>query len=868
MRIIDASKTSTLVLGYQGEDQRLVVRFPLADEKTGRKVTEEFPGGSFTVSVMLPDDESEYIVSSADLQLTENWLEWTVKEPYTVGRGEGKVQLNYAFGGMVKSRIWKTSVKKSISTGSGTVPSWSDWKTELLTAANAVQQAVESYDEMTAAAEDGDQTSAHIDRTGDHPVLHIVIKNNGGGGGADIDDDHTRRDKTWSSKKISDELDTKADEEDLSSLSETIVKLPFTKYVEKVVTVKTDGTGDFTSIRAAIESITDASKSNPYRIEVYPGTYNVLADYTDEEIRAAGEGSYLENGMVGPKLTDGMSIRGIGRTQDIILNGYLDPSTFSAAVRGNISTLNIQGNGRIENLTIKAEYIRYCVHDDFPYSGATAWREVRDCVFEGHKISYNPPTTYGAGQRGTLCGIFSNCDFNGNLGIHSSPSTIVSPLTITIENCRGNRLIIGDQNTTEPQPGYTFIVNNCNFKMLVINKASGVLNQHCSLDGVGNENSMIKCPSGFVYSTGAVQKIVYDWHTQFSVGDVLKMGGDGFFPTKTTDPKLFYGIVIGKTSSFHYIQTEGWVNSDTLGLTGLSAGDRIGIDANSAVTKVADDDEAIGLVTFIDSDDVAHIRLGYLPAASAGGVPCTGITLNVNTLDLTSIGGTATLTATPTPADTTDSISWSTSDSSVATVADGVVTAVGLGTATITVTCGNQTATCAVAVDNVVPDYVMVAGYSPSKRAADTSNPSMTTNQVTSATVNSFIIAADKATGLYPIESKTTVDTSPYRFVPILIPAGATKIKLTASSYDQFYTRFLWCDSTKQETIVNHGAWCVQGVDTGWDQPSRATNTYTITIPTGVSGLDSFCAAVNSSYNTWETGTDYASSFSVEFLSE
>lgn len=252
----------------------------------------------------------------------------------------------------------------------------------------------------------------------------------------------------------------------------------------------------------------------------------------------------------------------------------------------------------------------------------------------------------------------------------------------------------------------------------------------------------------------------------------------------------------------------------------------------------------------------------------SGGVPCTGIALNENTLDLTSIGGTATLTATPTPADTTDSISWSTSDASVATVADGVVTAVGLGTATITVTCGSQTATCAVTVDNVVPDYVMVAGYSPSKRSADAVNPSMTTNQVSSATVNSFIIAANKATGMYPIESKTTVDTSPYRFVPILIPAGATKIKLTASSYDQFYTRFLWCDSTKQETIVNHGAWCVQGKDTGWDQPSRATNTYTITIPTGVSGLDSFCAAFNSSYSTWETGTDYASSFSVEFLSE
>ena len=184
MRIINASETGTLVLGFQGEDQRLEIRFPLVDEKTGRNITEEFPGGSFSISIMLPGDPAEHIVGSEDFRIEGNWLIWTVKEAYTVGFGEGKLQLNYAFGGMVKSRIWKTNVRKSINSGSGTVPSWSDWKTELLTAANAVQQAVESYDEMTAEAEDGDQTSAHIDRTGDHPVLQITIKNNGGGGGA------------------------------------------------------------------------------------------------------------------------------------------------------------------------------------------------------------------------------------------------------------------------------------------------------------------------------------------------------------------------------------------------------------------------------------------------------------------------------------------------------------------------------------------------------------------------------------------------------------------------------------------------------------------------------------------------------------
>lgn len=50
-------------------------------------------------------------------------------------------------------------------------------------------------------------------------------------------------------------------------------------------------------------------------------------------------------------------------------------------------------------------------------------------------------------------------------------------------------------------------------------------------------------------------------------------------------------------------------------------------------------------------------------------------------------GETLTLTATVLPDDATDqTVAWTTNDASVATVADGVVTAVAAGTATITAT--------------------------------------------------------------------------------------------------------------------------------------------------------------------------------------
>ena len=70
----------------------------------------------------------------------------------------------------------------------------------------------------------------------------------------------------------------------------------------------------------------------------------------------------------------------------------------------------------------------------------------------------------------------------------------------------------------------------------------------------------------------------------------------------------------------------------------------------------------------------------------------TGVSLKV--------GETVTLTATVKPDDATDkTVTWSTSDASVATVSDGVVTAIKLGSATIRAKAGDKEATCAITVE-------------------------------------------------------------------------------------------------------------------------------------------------------------------------
>ena len=89
-------------------------------------------------------------------------------------------------------------------------------------------------------------------------------------------------------------------------------------------------------------------------------------------------------------------------------------------------------------------------------------------------------------------------------------------------------------------------------------------------------------------------------------------------------------------------------------------------------------------------------------------VPLADLTMNQPTAILEK-GATLDLTATKQPTDTDDTteIVWSSSNPSVATVSNGLVTAVGNGTTTITATCGTETATCEIKVITTLVDITI-----------------------------------------------------------------------------------------------------------------------------------------------------------------
>lgn len=149
-------------------------------------------------------------------------------------------------------------------------------------------------------------------------------------------------------------------------------------------------------------------------------------------------------------------------------------------------------------------------------------------------------------------------------------------------------------------------------------------------------------------------------------------------------------------------------------------------------------------------------------------VPCTGITLNKSTTELGGVGETETLTASVTPVDTTDTITWASSDTSVATVSNGVITAVGLGTATITATCGNYSATCTVAVRAMLTGVKLAGVYA----GGDTKVSSGNGVGTLSPHANFGSIVAESGT-------LKCADYNSVNYYPIPIPAGTTKLKIT-----------------------------------------------------------------------------------------
>ena len=368
-----------------------------------------------------------------------------------------------------------------------------------------------------------------------------------------------------------------------------------------IVTLDANGGKDYSTLRSAIDDIKmKASTATPYEIHIYPGTYNVMSDYSADEISASG--------FIGPLITNGISLIGIGQREQIILSGEIDSGTYSAQKRNDMSTLNISGNVRIENLTIKAKNIRYAIHDDL----ATLKYIVSDVhIYKNLKLHGTNLTTgeitFGAGGAGNRKLIVSDCEFNGAYTTHNSANN-VCPFQVYIENCSATTFSFTDYDAVTP----TYVwLRNCKAMFITIGTTGGDHDQSLFINGEGTTGAYIYCRPGYVYNTGDCRTIN---GVAIQSGYAVKATRTTYHSTLphaaiATDLDSIYGISIGNDGTDTIVQVSGYINSNTLGISGLSVGDYLTIDENGAVVSGGTVSNAIAKVTYVNELNVAFAKL-------------------------------------------------------------------------------------------------------------------------------------------------------------------------------------------------------------------------------------------------------------------
>lgn len=239
-------------------------------------------------------------------------------------------------------------------------------------------------------------------------------------------------------------------------------------------------------------------------------------------------------------------------------------------------------------------------------------------------------------------------------------------------------------------------------------------------------------------------------------------------------------------------------------------------------------------------------------------VPCTAIALNKSSATSTSIGTTEQLVATKTPLDTTDTVTWASSDTDVATVVNGLVTTVGVGTATITVTCGEQTATCTItskAYMNGSNLLAVASAFLSGGGAADSGNGLASLD---TSTTRAGILAS--STGSLHLYGSNASNVYPY-----LLPKGTAQVKVTipSGSIIAHANCICWFNHGEHAAGYSEVAQCVKVKNSDFT-PSGGPYVLDVPTPQGYT-IDSFVIGLRAPSGTAIT-TEALEALIIEFL--
>ena len=279
----------------------------------------------------------------------------------------------------------------------------------------------------------------------------------------------------------------------------------FAKGIYNYITVATDGSGDYVSLRSACESITDATEDNPYVILIKEGTYDVFSDFTDVELKTeSNKGFYIPNYV---------DLVGVGDRDKTIIVGQLEPEQGYAY--STLSPINLNQVHCLKNITVKSINCRYAVHDDPSTSNIKIKRYVENCVFikeVGAGVGTGLTIAYGSGHRSGADIEFVNCDFSSAIGcgyvIHNNTS-FDEPSKLKFNGCnfhtdRGSQPSISFRTISVDYTDYVTI-QGCSAERVEFKEEGSGVGLGCCFDVRGYANDL-----GTITVTGTTNKSIIE----------------------------------------------------------------------------------------------------------------------------------------------------------------------------------------------------------------------------------------------------------------------------------------------------------------------------------------------------------------------
>lgn len=353
--------------------------------------------------------------------------------------------------------------------------------------------------------------------------------------------------------------------------------------ITNTITVKKDGSGDFTSVVDAVESITDSSYLNIYDILIYKGEYDIIKELGGTTFLNTITSSSSE--MSGLNLPDYVNLKGM--EDGVVLKGEISDNEATMLLTTKISTLNINKNNEISNMVITARNLRYAIHDESANKVMNYKRKMNNVKAYHYGNKSGTWTSCVAVACGTGDGAefeYNNCYFEGiqhGYSIHDNSTLFKKGNKVVFNNCEFARTIPDASGgcisfqTSNADNKCEAILNNCRLNAQIhVDTQNGAW----VIKGSGNTPSqcrytdMVRFADETAYYYNEVGRVILK-------GTPLKMYNGRVYKIAKWTEKMFNAVALEDIpiNSKGLCKISGWLHKDYTGMESITPNTNITI---------------------------------------------------------------------------------------------------------------------------------------------------------------------------------------------------------------------------------------------------------------------------------------------------